>query len=251
MSENEVFSNEEQTNTSRKKHWIFISIAMAVILLAVAGGTIFCIKTCDMEPAPTEFTLSGTWKMYTMANNYTNNDSNTKYLDFVGDNVKVYVGESTTPILTTSFTLKLAYDKSSLEIKDVKTYEVLHQYTEDYLHLYDEESDIQYILVKSNSKNLNKDYSNVYGTWNGVYKHTEPVNDKFVITSSNISLYENMQATTPQRSFDLSITTDGVLVFASFNYEIAYLSESRVILVSLIGDSVNKSGSVYILNKAQ
>ena len=83
--------NENGTQTSNKKTTIFISIAIAIILLAVVGGTIFCIKTCNLEPAPTEFSMVGVWKMYTRAENFENNDNNVKYLEFSESSVKIYV----------------------------------------------------------------------------------------------------------------------------------------------------------------
>ncbi len=239
--------NETQTKNVKRRNWILISIAIVILVAAITGGTIFIIKTRNIEPAPTEFTLSGSYKMYIRENEFTNDDNNVKYLDFVNDNVKIYAGTSVDPIVNTTFELDLSPSVNTLKIQGVGEYQVLNINTENFISIFDKATDVEYAIVKCNDK-LISDFSGIIGEWKGVYKDKEINNEKIVIESSTIKLYASVDATEPYRTFDLSITTSGVLVFANATYEIALLTDNSAVLVEL-GGAGKIAGSVFEIKK--
>ncbi len=243
--------NENEMKTNKNGVTIFISIAIAIILLAVVGGTIFCIKTCNLEPAPTEFSMVGVWKMYTRAENFENDDSSMKYLEFSEKSVKVFAVDSTTPSLESKYTLDLVGNKLNLTDANL-SYQILGRYVDNYIAIAENEF-TEYVLVRANDKALNGDYSNRIGEWKGLVKDKKEIDQKVVITNGNIALYEK-DATTPYVNAGYTITSDGIIDFKpsptalALRYEIAYLSENMAILVELGGTGKN-GASVFILQK--
>ena len=244
--------NENGTQTSNKKTTIFISIAIAIILLAIVGGTIFCIKTCNLEPAPTEFSMVGVWKMYTRAENFENNDNNVKYLEFSESSVKIFDGvSSTTPSKTTNYSLDLVANELVLSDLNLE-YKVLGRYADCFVAIALNPT-TEFALVKCNDKSLNGNYDKLYGEWKAIVKDKEEVDQKIVIDNVALSIYQAKE-TKPIISSDYQLTSDGIIILQAsptspiLRYEIAYLSETQAILVEL-GGAGKFGASVYILVK--
>ncbi len=223
-----------------KRNW-FIGIGVAVIAIVAVLMTIFCIKTCNVEPAPTEFTMTGTWKMYTRNPSVPNSDDTVLYLDFTNEKMTAYKGKnSTTVYLESAYELDLIGGKLSLTEKNI-TYTVLGKLSDNFLDIVDA-SQVEYALVRCNDKNLNGNFDNITGEWQGVIKDKEANTDTVKIENGNLTLTKAGE-TAPYINLGYSISEKGLVSFGPYNYEIAYLSQNSVILVEI------SSGSVFELKK--
>ncbi len=205
-------------------------VGAVVIVAALIAGIIFVVRTCDEEPAPTEFTLEGTWRLF----NYDATTTDVQFLVFGAESVTAFKNGNQV------FTSKYEYANNSLKLVDLNKEYVSLKYTNNYVNLVDG-NHVEQTLVRSTGNGSvieSIDWTKIVGTWKVTLHGKDfPANETMSFDGSTFKAYRGSETPfvdcpyTPEANGNVNVQSMG-------QFCLTYVDSNVAILVQLSNGNV-------------